>query len=697
MWGENGTAICTTRDPIELKVIGDGAGGAIVVWSTSGSTAYVFAQKVNSTGDIQWNPNGVLVTNGSANHFDLRICSDEAGGFIASWIGDKIYHVFAQRINSTGDPMWTIGGVAVSGSFEYKMTPRICSDGSGGAIINWINGPNDYLYCQRINSTGDVQWGVNGMTVTSFPSNVQPFNEIESDGAGGAYIAWSELYTGTNIYVQHITSSGARTWSIGKAVGIPNWNNYYAKMCSDGAGGVFVIWKDNIVEYIRAQRLLSNGNLAWSSAGVDVCKLSGEEYWYEISYDGFGGAFIVWPDFRSGDWDIYSQGISATGELRLEEDGKLICSATGTQKLPELVNDGEGGVFITWQDYRSGGWDVYAQCIENERPTSNSPANIITSIESSVTINWRLYDYEDYSGGEYRVIANNTLGNFYVWRDWTSWSNNTPLNIPINRTATGIFNYTIEYRDKGDKYGEPSNVIVSLLPDNLPTSSHPSPISTGAAGSELIPWILYDDYGGGQYRVLANDTNGDFYVRKNWSSWTNDTLTDITIDRNAPGIFNYTIEYYDMYDQFGVPDTVIVTIMNELPISSHPDDRTIAFNQSISLGWTLSDDFGGGKYRILVHNSNGGLIISTGWIDWSGSPWIQVPVDNQLSGTYNYTIEFYDAFDLFGIPDSVVVTVGEQLRPPPPGIPMGDFYLYFTLIGILTLIIVKKRKIDVRN
>lgn len=445
-------------------------------------------------------------------------------------------------------------------------------------------------------------------------------------------------------------------------------------------------------QYIHAQRLRSNGNLAWSTSAVDIRQLSGADYNYKVSYDGFDGALIVWPDDRSGGWDIYVQGISANGVLRWEDNGKLICNAIGTQNSPEIVNDEEGGAFITWQDSRNGGWDVYAQRIENGDPTSNSPANIATSIENSVTINWRLFD--DFGGGEYRVIANNTLGNFYVWQNWTSWSNNTFLYVPINRTEIGIFDYTIEYRDKGGKFGEPSNVIVTLLSDNLPTSTNPNPISTGATGSETIPWTLYDDYGGGQYRVLANDTNGDFYVWKDWTTWTNNTPLDVSINRNDPGVFNYTIEYYDVYNQFGIPDTVIVTVVNEPPTSTHPNDGTYAYNQTLSLGWALFDDFGGGQYRILVHNSMGGLTIPTDWTTWYSGVWIQIPINNLLPGTFNYTIEFSDSLNQYGTPDTVVVTIEDPAPPPPPEIPFGGYYLVFTFLGIITLVIVKTRKID---
>ena len=82
---------------------------------------------------------------------------------------------------------------------------------------------------------------------------------------------------------------------------------------------------------------------------------------------------------------------------------------------------------------------------------------------------------------------------------------------------------------------------------------------TTAGGSETIGWILYDDFGPGQYRVWANDTNDNYYVWQNWQIWVNNTSLDVLINRTAPGVYNYTIEYYDMYNLFGNPDSIVLT------------------------------------------------------------------------------------------------------------------------------------------
>ena len=94
----------------------------------------------------------------------------------------------------------------------------------------------------------------------------------------------------------------------------------------------------------------------------------------------------------------------------------------------------------------------------------------------------------------------------------------------------------------------------------VPTSNHPADITTSISGTETINWTLCDDSGGDRYRVLANDTNGVLFTWVDWTTWTNNTPFSVSINRTTPGVYGYSIEYYDDQKTYGVSDTVIVTI-----------------------------------------------------------------------------------------------------------------------------------------
>ena len=171
---------------------------------------------------------------------------------------------------------------------------------------------------------------------------------------------------------------------------------------------------------------------------------------------------MTWNDGRSGSKiDLYAQRVDLNGDIQWLVNGIPICIAEGDKLNPRIITDGAGTCIISWQDDRNLNYDIFAQKIENPAPTSNHPSNIITSIGGSETINWTLID--DFGSGNYRVLANNTGGDYYTWVDWTSWTNNTVLNVPINRTSPGYFDYTIEYYDDQHNFGVSDTVIVRIL------------------------------------------------------------------------------------------------------------------------------------------------------------------------------------------------------------------------------------------
>ncbi len=213
---------------------------------------------------------------------------------------------------------------------------------------------------------------------------------------------------------------------------------------------------------IYAQQVNSAGSIQWTLDGIEICAAIDNQNYPQIITDGSNGAIITWQDHRGTSGDIFAQRVNSVGSIQWDINGSAICTMAGFQKEPQACSDGAGGAIITWPDYRSlSHWDIYAQRIKNALPTSFHPEDIITSKDGSETINWTLYD--DCAGGKYHVLANDTNGNYYIWKNWTSWTINSPLNVSINRTVSGSFEYTIEYYDDQNQYGISDTVIVEIV------------------------------------------------------------------------------------------------------------------------------------------------------------------------------------------------------------------------------------------
>ena len=156
-----------------------------------------------------------------------------------------------------------------------------------------------------------AQWVENGVPVCTAP-NSQDNALVAPDGAGGVFVAWRDLRKGTDddIYMQHLTAAGeiAAGWPVnGLAVCTAADFQSPTSVISDGAGGVIVAWEDNrdisrTNVDIYAQRITSVGAVApgWPVNGVAVCTAPEYQFHPRAVGDGAGGAYITWADFRNG-------------------------------------------------------------------------------------------------------------------------------------------------------------------------------------------------------------------------------------------------------------------------------------------------------------------------------------------------------------------------------------------------------------
>ena len=256
---------------------------------------------------------------------------------------------------------------------DQQTTPRVASDGAGGAIVAYFkypSGSNTDIYAQRIDAGGQILWTPDGVPVCTADQN-QGYLQMCDDGAGGALITWTDYRLGAaGVYVQRIDSSGAALWTVdgAKATQLSDYQ-WAPQVVSDGAGGAIVAWHWRRIagqEDIYAQRFDANGDTLWPGNGLPVCLNGKPQAWPQIAADGSGGAIIVWEDMRndstSGD-DIYAQRIDAGGDTLWPADGVAVCTADTIQEEPQLVGDGHGGAIITWQDWRSNIIDIFAQRI----------------------------------------------------------------------------------------------------------------------------------------------------------------------------------------------------------------------------------------------------------------------------------------------------------------------------------------------
>ncbi|MBK6914715.1 MAG: T9SS type A sorting domain-containing protein [Ignavibacteriales bacterium] len=265
---------------------------------------------------------------------------------------------------------WALNGILVCNYEHSQGSPKVVSDINGGVIIVWEDSRSESfsdIYAQSINSNGLVKWNANGVPICT-STQTQKNTQIISNNSGSAIITWEDFRNGIQeIFTQKIDSSGVVQWKInGESVCRYPARGYSPAIVGYNHGGAIICWNDyrnGLNSDIYAQEINADGVVEWTTNGIPICTTPFEQSDPQLVEDESGGAIITWGD--GGDQgSIYAQRVNQDGVIQWKLDGVPICTATGDQAFAQIVSDGKAGAIITWQDHRFGNWDIYASKID---------------------------------------------------------------------------------------------------------------------------------------------------------------------------------------------------------------------------------------------------------------------------------------------------------------------------------------------
>jgi len=475
---------------------------------------------------------GSPVSTAINNQISAVMTTDGNGGSIVTWQDKRNgkSEIFAQRMSSSGIPVWTINGIAIC-TQDSSFNPAIVSDGTGGAIIAWESyrgSTTTDIFAQHINSSGTVLWTLNGVPVSVVVFNQDTVSMV-SDGVGGAIITWQDYRSNNgfaDIYAQRVNTSGTRLWT---ANGVVICNQAAAqrgpKLINDGTGGAFITWYDHRAGNfdIYTQRISSGGAVQWTTNGVATCTMATDQLKPDICSDGAGGVIITWYDYRSTtDYNIYAQRQGPAGGIVWAVDGVVMNNNVAYAQIdPKIVSDGMGGAIISWTDYRTGvaqgTADIYAQRVNSTGAVQWTATGIIICTSSGDQIKSQL-------------TSDGNSGAYIVWEDHRNAGNS---DIYAQRIAS---NAAITWSANG--FG-----ICTSGSDQL----NPCIVSNGNLGA-IVVWQDYRS--GNNYDIYMNGFN------------TTGILTTVTSETNTP------LEY-SLSQNYPNPFNPVTQINYQLPKSGN--------------------------------------------------------------------------------------------------------------------------------
>lgn len=412
---------------------------------------------------LAWPTNGVRLTSAWDGQAGPVIASDAAGGAFVAWTDLRDYFngtpigrndCYLQRVTAEGQiaPGWPVDGLAVGTGPGHQLPVALAPDDGDGVLIVFSDTSVDFgdLYLQRITAAGTVApgWPATGVPIAVGPGE-QWAPELVGDGAGGAFVSWQDSGTESRARYTHVLASGGLApgwvangrlfepgpflvsrplmlysgsgflaawgvaddasssivhiqaqrylvdgnpdpaWPVGGLVicqSLPANRGPVDRLVRDGTGGFFTVFADAREDGVMpndlyAQHVVGSGALApgWPADGVPVSALPGvTEQDPSLCEDGRGGAYIVWEDYRVGAARVFGQHLATDGQPHpgWPTGGRGLTSTPGFQLSPELAWDGRDGAYLTWNNLQTGGYRSYVQHLgPSGAPAPGWPAN----------------------------------------------------------------------------------------------------------------------------------------------------------------------------------------------------------------------------------------------------------------------------------------------------------------------------------
>jgi hypothetical protein len=376
-------------------IVSDGAGGAIIAWGDRRFFAErthlsVYAQHLNARGRPLWRLGGIPV---DTTAWGALLAADGRGGAFFLLYDDREApfgptDLYAQHLDARGRELWASQGVPVNDpgdSATYHGYVGFVVDGQGGVIATWEdNRTQTYyngFYAQRLDSLGTRLWGADGVLYAEHPAGGEP-SDLLPDGQGGAFTTWTNVPEPKGPTAQHLSATGSLLWALPglHLGGGPNCN--YPYVTTDMAGGFIATWQDGRGVFYDpyVQRVSATGQVLWNPDGVRLATVNTE--FPHIASDGASGAIVVWNDYRSGGFDVYGQRVTPDGSIApgWPAEGAPISTQARGQFDPEVLAV-PGGAIVAWKDDRNTGeGDIYGQRILNDgtlgAPSQAAPPSV---------------------------------------------------------------------------------------------------------------------------------------------------------------------------------------------------------------------------------------------------------------------------------------------------------------------------------
>ena len=360
-------------------VIADGSGGAILAWNdyrAAGGPKGVYATRVDAEANVLpgWTSSGTLICSSPGPQGPgpigqlLALCGDGVGGAFIAWTdnrntpsgGTMIYDVFAHHVlaNGTLDPNWPATGRALTTGPGYKYPHELVADGSGGFWLATENSNATYQIAVTHHDTDGDETG--RWTSPSYASRVAGV----SDGAGGIFVVWRDcrdcvVGRSVGIYAIRLVAPGIPRFgwpADGVAIGTSTIAANLPVIVATGDGAAMIAWlRDGSGDdaYL-CRRVEATGTFApaWQAGPREFATSTDILFGWPLHAPDGAGGAMF--AFRRNRPNLYGSRVDAAAHVpaAFPDTGLSLCTLSDDQFLVSLVSDGLNGAYLLWDDER---------------------------------------------------------------------------------------------------------------------------------------------------------------------------------------------------------------------------------------------------------------------------------------------------------------------------------------------------------
>ena len=344
---------------------------------------------LSSPSFAQWSPNGVLIAGAPTGYGRLpRITSDGSGGAYVAWADLRdhldlqpkfVYSPYITHLDALGRvyPGIPFGGVRATQPLSAlnEGGGPLFPDGAGGVyVLTGVDSSAVHFGANSLNlvhlrgdCTPSPGWPSNGIELFPGTSLSGMANAI-IDGSGGLFVVVQAIRPAIEdtfrLKLQHVRFDGSidpgfpRSGRVIAYAGGGDQGQFRYNLAPDGHGGFFVgfttaffVPAGNYLQHILADGSIAPGfgplgnRLAFAPPMIGM----------GLSQGGVICAGYTAGTYGSGDQVYWSMGFDSLGHVRPQWSGgpRLIMDAIDYQYDPDCLSDGQGGLFLAWDDYRN--------------------------------------------------------------------------------------------------------------------------------------------------------------------------------------------------------------------------------------------------------------------------------------------------------------------------------------------------------